>query len=122
MIRRADSFKTLKREYINTGKIKFVYKDFPLGFHQLAKPAAVAANCVFKELGREKYFEMHNKLFENQKDLSEENFKKWALFIGVDENKYAPLTIGRRCRYIHLKQALTGMTLSTSSTRNAEPS
>ena len=78
----------LKREYIDTGKVKFVYKDFPLDFHQNAKPAAIAANCVFKELGDMKYFEYHDIIFENQQSLNAQNLKKWALEVGASQSAY----------------------------------
>ncbi len=78
----------LKKEYIDTGKVKLVYKDFPLDFHQNAKPAAIAANCVHKELGNVKYFEYHDMIFENQQSLNTQNLKKWALELGVSENAY----------------------------------
>lgn len=78
----------IKAEYIDTGKAKLVFKDFPLGFHEMAQPAAVAAECVYRELGDVKYFEMHDKIFENQEQLSEQNLKAWALEVGASENSY----------------------------------
>jgi len=83
-----ESHAKIKEEYIDTGKVKLVFKDFPLGFHELATPAAVAANCVFKELGDEKYFEMHDTIFENQQSLSKSSLKEWALELGADQSAY----------------------------------
>src|SRR3989344_3998538 len=51
----------IKSDYIDTGKAKFVYRDFPLGFHQQAETAALAANCAGEQ---GKYFEYHDKIFE----------------------------------------------------------
>lgn len=84
----SESYHKLKEEYIDTGKINFVFKDFPLGFHEKAIPAASAANCVLRDLGDEKYFEMHDKIFSNQHLLSDENFKTWALELGMDSSSY----------------------------------
>lgn len=53
----------LKKDYINTGKVKYVYRDFPLNLHKSAIDAAMAANCAGDQ---GKYWEMHDKLFENQ--------------------------------------------------------
>ena len=54
----------LESEYINTGKILFVYRDFPLeSIHPGARPAALAAECA-DEQG--KWREMHNKMFDEQ--------------------------------------------------------
>ncbi len=65
----------IKENYIDTGKAKFYYKHFPLGFHQHAQLAAEASECAYDQ---DKFWEMHDKIFENQKDMSEENFKAWA--------------------------------------------
>jgi len=82
------TYKQLKEEYIDTGKARLVFKDFPLGFHQVATPASAAANCVKTQLGDEKYFEMHNKIFENQEELSVSNLEAWAIALGVDKAKF----------------------------------
>ena len=58
----------LEEKYINTGKVKFVYRDFPLGFHANAQKAAEAAECAGEQ---GKYWEMHDKLFEKQAEWSE---------------------------------------------------
>jgi protein-disulfide isomerase len=84
----SESYGLLKEEYIDTGKINFVFKDFPLGFHEKAVPAAAAANCVLRDLGNEKYFEMHDMIFSNQNIISDANFKKWALELGMDSSSY----------------------------------
>jgi len=54
----------LEKNYIDTGKIKFVYKDLPLDIlHPNARPAHIAAECA-DEQG--KFWEYHDVLFENQ--------------------------------------------------------
>jgi len=51
-------------EYIDQGKVKLVFRDFPIqNIHPNALPAAVAAECA-NEQG--KFREMHDKLFDNQ--------------------------------------------------------
>ena len=42
----ADSFAQLKKEYIDTGKVRFVSRDLPLDFHPNAPAAAMAARCA----------------------------------------------------------------------------
>lgn len=79
----------IEKNYIKTGKVKLVYKDFPLiSIHSEAKKAAEAARCVREQKGDEGYFKMHNKLFENQQSLSVENYKKWARSLGVVGPKF----------------------------------
>jgi protein-disulfide isomerase len=53
----------IKTEYIDTGKIKLVYKQFPLDFHQNAKPAAIASECANEQ---DKFWQYHDMLFSNQ--------------------------------------------------------
>ncbi|NQZ85868.1 MAG: DsbA family protein [Nanoarchaeales archaeon] len=84
----SESYSQLKEQYIDTGLVKLVFKDFPLGFHNLAVPASAAANCVQSQLGDAKYFEMHDKIFSTQSSLSVANLKVWALEIGVEESEF----------------------------------
>ena len=64
----AEVLKQVKREYIDTGRLRFVYKDFPLPFHQNAMKASMAARCAGEE-GR--YWEMHDALLESQQNLGD---------------------------------------------------
>lgn len=75
----------IEEKYIKTGKVNFVYRDFPLSFHQYAQKAAEAAECA-DEQG--KFWEYHNKVFENQQSLNIANLKKWALDLNLDESKF----------------------------------
>jgi len=65
--------------------VRFVYKNYPLPFHKNAMPAAKAAVAAGNQ---GKFFEMHDKLFANQRTLSEENYIKWAGEIGLDVDKF----------------------------------
>jgi len=84
----SETLPLIKSEYIDTGKVKLVYRDFPLTrIHSQAQGAAEAAECVRKQGGDGAYFEYHDKLFENQQLLSDSNFKLWATELGynIDE-------------------------------------
>ncbi len=51
----------IKEEYIDTGKVKLVYRDLPLPFHDpMATNAAMAANCARDQGGDSKYYEYHD--------------------------------------------------------------
>lgn len=68
------------------GKVRLVYKHFPLGFHPNAQKAAEASECA-DEQG--KFWEYHDKLFENfQLGYSIENFKQWAKDLGLNSGKF----------------------------------
>lgn len=61
-----DTFAQIKKDYIDTGKAIFVYRDFPLSFHEpKATEAANAAQCIFDQGGDEKYYAFHDKYFAN---------------------------------------------------------
>lgn len=72
-------------EYIKTGKVKFQFRDYPLSFHPMAEPGSLAAECA-NEQG--KFWEYHDKIFENQAALSTENLKQWATDVGLDVQKF----------------------------------
>jgi protein-disulfide isomerase len=55
-----DVFPALKRDYVDTGKVRFVFRDFPL--NQAALAGAMIARCAPKE----KYFPIIDALFETQ--------------------------------------------------------
>src|SRR4030042_1074793 len=62
-------FPQLKSTYIDTGKVRFVYRDYPLPFHAMAQTYAEAAQCA-NEPG--KYWEMHDQLFTKQEGADPE--------------------------------------------------
>jgi protein-disulfide isomerase len=83
----------IEKNYIETGKVKFVYRDFPLpDIHQNAIPAAIAAECA-DEQGM--FWEYHDKIFENQllwQDLDKQNvvstFEQFAKELGLDTESF----------------------------------
>ena len=67
------------------GKVRWVVRDFPLSFHNRAKPAAVAARCALRQ---GKYWEMYSALFQNQNSLSDKDFIAYAERIKLDKAKW----------------------------------
>lgn len=90
------AYAELKSKYIDTGKVRLVFRDYPLDFHPDALPAAVAASCVRKITDSdEKYFEMHDKIFSGQSvkgagtvEITAEELKGYAVDLGADSGKY----------------------------------
>ncbi len=58
-----NTYGQLKKEYIDTGKVKYVVRDFPLNFHPHAQKTAEATECADDQ---GKFWEMHDKIFETQ--------------------------------------------------------
>ncbi len=80
-----DTLPLIEKEYIETGKVKLVFRDFPLGFHQNAQKASEAAECA-KEQG--KFWEMHDTIFDNQNAISVDDLKQYAADLGLDTEKF----------------------------------
>jgi len=78
------AFPQIEKEYINTGKVKFAYRDFPLASHQFAKSAAIAARCA-GEQGR--YWQMFDKLLSGS-SLDKETLDKYAQELKLDIKAY----------------------------------
>jgi protein-disulfide isomerase len=78
----ATTFPALKRDYIDTGKLRYVLRDYPLDqLHPNARRAAEAAHCAGAQ---GKYWEMHDVLFHNQGALAPPQLAQYARAVGVD--------------------------------------
>ncbi len=76
----------LKREYIDTGKLRYVFRDFPLAsIHPAATGAAVAARCAGDQ---GKYMEMHDRFFKNQRGLKTRDWPGHAKALGLDIGRF----------------------------------
>jgi protein-disulfide isomerase len=63
--------------------VRLVWKDNPLPFHQRAKPAAAFAREAYKQKGDAGFWKVHDQLFANQRDLSDDTFQKIATENGL---------------------------------------
>jgi len=82
----------IMENYIDTGKVNFVYRDLPLSFHANANSASIAAECA-NEQG--KFWEYHDVLFQKQsqwQSLGTEDFatnaKQFATDIGLESASF----------------------------------
>lgn len=72
----------IKKEYVDTGKVRYVFRDFPIDqIHPQARKASEAARCAGDQ---GKYWEMHDLLFRNQQALQVERLKAHAKGLGLD--------------------------------------
>jgi protein-disulfide isomerase len=81
--RAVPAIKRVLTEY--RGKISWTVRDFPLSFHDRARPAAVAAHCAGDQ---GKFWGMYQSIFDNQTDLTDEHLKKYANKIVPDKAKW----------------------------------
>ncbi len=76
----------LKSKYIDTGKVKFVFRDFPLQeIHTFALKSAQASRCA-REQG--KYWEYNEILFKNSPKLDDGSLKQYAKNLSLDEANF----------------------------------
>jgi protein-disulfide isomerase len=73
----------MEKEY--NGKVRMVWKNFPLPFHNNAEPAAEAAMAAGAQ---GKFWEMHDKLFANQQSLDRPSLEKYAQELGLNMAKF----------------------------------
>ncbi|MBO4351624.1 MAG: thioredoxin domain-containing protein [Proteobacteria bacterium] len=72
-------------EKIYGNKIKIVFKNFPLAFHKDAKLASEAALAAGEQ---GKFWEMHDVLFQNQKNLTRAALTEYAKQVGIDTAQF----------------------------------
>ncbi len=76
----------LKASYIDTGKVRYVFRDFPLdSIHPYARKAAEAAHCAGDQ---DKFWDMHDILFANQSALMQDNLKGFARDMKLDVDAF----------------------------------
>ncbi|MDP9000793.1 MAG: thioredoxin domain-containing protein [Myxococcota bacterium] len=73
------------RQTYGPDKVRMVWKNNPLPFHQNAKPAAEAAQGAFVMAGNDGFWKFHDTAFKNQGSLSDDNYVKWAQEAGVKD-------------------------------------
>lgn len=72
----------IKRNYIDTGKVRYVFLDFPLeGMHFKARKAAEAAHCAAEQ---GKFWEMHDILFEQSANLDIRQYPDFAKKLNLE--------------------------------------
>lgn len=79
----------IKSQYIDTGKLRFVYRDLPLSFHDpAATKEALAANCARDQKGDGGYFSYHDEIFarttSNGEGMKTADYAAAAAKIGLD--------------------------------------
>jgi protein-disulfide isomerase len=74
------TLKQIEEKY--AGKVRIVFKDFPLPNHAQAPKAAEAAHCAGEQ---DKYWLLHDRLFANQQQLQVPELKAHAAAVGLDQ-------------------------------------
>lgn len=80
-----NTFPALKAKYIDTGKLQFVSRDFPLDFHPQAMSAAHAARCAADQ---GKYWQIRPVLLANSSALQRDKLLTYARDLGLDTTDF----------------------------------
>jgi protein-disulfide isomerase len=80
------SFDEIKKNWIDTGKLRYISRDFPLDFHALAMPAARAARCAGEQ---GKFWEMRLGLMRNANLLTAGYITKTAEDLKLELKAFA---------------------------------
>jgi protein-disulfide isomerase len=80
-----ETFAQLKKNYIDTGKVRFYSRDLPLDFHPYAQKAAEAAWCAGEQ---NKYWELRDTMITNSADLTHDAILKYAQSNALDIAKF----------------------------------
>jgi protein-disulfide isomerase len=83
----------LVKNYIDTGKVKLVFRDLPLSFHDpMATTEAIAANCARDQGGDAAYWKLHDTMFEkttsNGSGLTKDQLNEFAVAQGLNEANF----------------------------------
>jgi protein-disulfide isomerase len=77
----------IEETYIDTGKIRYVFMDYPLeAIHPHAFKAAEASHCAGEQ---KQYWKMHDRLFANQDKLARDQLVAHASALGLDKVRFA---------------------------------
>lgn len=83
------TFPELKKQYIDTGKLRFISRDFPLAFHQHAMKAAEATRCAGEQ---DKFWQMKDALMINSARLTPDLITSLARDAALDMDKFQACT------------------------------
>jgi len=75
----------LMKEY--DGRVRLVFRHFPLEFHPFAQKAAEAGACAADQ-GGEKFWKLHDRMFTNQQKLAVDDLKGYAKELGLDSSRF----------------------------------
>jgi protein-disulfide isomerase len=83
-VRAEETLTRLRQEYPD--KLRFVWRDMPLPFHEQARPAAIAARAAGAQ---GKFWAMHDRLYaDHGAPLGRERFEKDAAELGLDAKRF----------------------------------
>jgi protein-disulfide isomerase len=109
------TFPELKKKYIDTGKVRFISRDYPLTFHQHALKAAQATRCAGDQ---GKFWQMKDTLMKNHARLTPELITSLARDMSLDMTAFQSCMESGK----HLTEIQAGIEVANSVGINGTPS
>jgi protein-disulfide isomerase len=69
------TFDEIKKNFVDTGKVRYIHRDYPLGFHQNAEKAAIAARCAGEQ---DQFWPFRHVLIVNADKLTRDDLLNYA--------------------------------------------
>ena len=86
------AYAQIKKDYIDTGKVRLIFRHYPLPFHSAARPSALAAECALEQ---GKFWQLHDKMFTEEAKKGTgtvaygvPELKTWASQIGLNMTQF----------------------------------
>ncbi|HET9304816.1 MAG TPA: thioredoxin domain-containing protein [Candidatus Sulfotelmatobacter sp.] len=108
-----DTFAVLKKNYIDTGKVRFISRDLPLEFHPFSQKAAEAARCAGDQ---DKFWELRDRMIINSTDLSHDAVLRMAQSDSLDMTSFRACLDGDKYKAEVQKDAADAGALGISGT------
>jgi protein-disulfide isomerase len=97
-----DSYARVMRDFVDSGIADYAFRHLPLrSIHPFAAKAGEAAECA-REQG--KFADMHDRLFADQKNLSEADLVKHAISLGLNQETFSTCLSGRMVSTVKLDE------------------
>jgi protein-disulfide isomerase len=109
----AEAWPLIKKNYIDTGKLRFIVRDLPLQFHSSALPAAEAAHCAGEQ---GKFWEMHHALLTGDDPLADGGIDRRATQLGLDLERLHACTRANRYESAIARNVATAEALNVNGT------
>jgi protein-disulfide isomerase len=107
------TYQEIKRNYIDTGKLRFISRDFPLDMHDNAPKAALAARCAGDQ---GKFWELRHVMIVNANQLQMSNLLTYAADLKLDVDKFSACVTSEKYKPDVAKDVAEGRAAGVSGT------
>jgi protein-disulfide isomerase len=108
-----NTFEQIRKNYIDSGKVLYVSRDFPLDFHKNAPRAAAAGRCAAEQ---QKFWELRHVMIANADKLGAEQIVGYAKELKLDLGKFRPCMQSNRFKQSIDEDMQEGRSIGISGT------